>query len=514
MQVATAERRHDRSTFARDVASVDPVLLDFCEVFVPGLLDDPESFADRISLPLPDGSWRPWSWLVKEHKLAPLDPLRLVRLHVDAGMQRKPQTIPGLPFGFHAIGVKLHPWTCIPFVNLDLDDGPSKPSPTAYIDALRRIGACPLVTPGSGNPRRFRALLRLASPMPVEQMQLLMSDVFRGLGMKPPEIYPSTKIPSRLPGGNRACVRFYPDDLTLNRPRPLPIVELLHAWHDLPAFDLDAAYDRFVPRRELEQDTHWTNPDEPKPSDAKPRKRKGKPRGLTSGERADVERYRREGIRPDERLQAIKLLVKDDWSRRLSREECCESMKEWIRDGKIKRSNHFRKQYKSRYIAVALADIPRHVENLYRLYETSRPKPRQTTANLSARDVRALVPIVERAAKQAKSTIERAGLFALAMLPLWKGTDEQTRTQTGIRVHRDKWRDAAGDRGDYARLRASFDLWLPVSGYLPATHAAGKNPYSTAWTCSFTFDESSPERALGRTWETAVKRAMCARDKP
>jgi hypothetical protein len=498
-----------RSARVVEVEFDDPRIVEFLEVFIPGYLDDPASFADRISLPMPDGSWRPLSFLAKEYKLGPIDPRQLVHKHARAGRNHKAQTIPGLPFAFDAIGIKLHPSTIVSFVNLDLDDGESKPSPAAYIALLRRIGACPLPIPGSGNPRRFRALLRLASPMPIEQMHFLMREVFRGLGVKCPEIYPHTTIASRVPGGNRACVRFYPDDLT--SPRPLPFDEIVPAFHALPAFDLDDAYARFAPRPMLEQDDeHKTNPDEHEPSDEKPRKSKGKKRELTPRERADVERFRRDGIRPDERLYAYQVLVKDDRYRGRTREECCESMKEWIREGGIARSNHFRKRYKSRYIAAAISDIPRHVERLYAAYK----KQTSPAVNLSARDILNLAPIAERVAAKRGITVKCAGEVVFRLLPRWKGLPDAIRTDLGILVHWTIFKQATGNKADYAAIRDEFGFFRPTSGYLPQHRAANGKGESTHYACDFPFDDESPGRALGRTWEQALKVAKARQDKP
>jgi hypothetical protein len=508
-----------------DVAIVDQGIVDFCDVFIPVFPDDPASFDDRISVPVrvehPDGSWkrewRPYAWLAKQAKVAPIDPWQLVHLHVRAGRFHKPQTIPGLPrvipvgnkaivvVGIDAIGIKLHPGTVISFVNLDLDGGESKPSPAAYIALLRRIGVCPLVIPGSGNPNRCRALLRLASPMPIEQMQFLMREVFRGLGVKCPEIYPSTTIASRVPGGNHACVRFYPDDLT--SPRPLPFDEFVNEFQALPAFDLDDAYARFAPRPALEEDTDKTNPSDDL---TKPRKRKGKKLVLKAEERADVERFRREGIRPDERLYAYKVLIKDDVCRGLTREECNESMKEWIREGGIARSNHFRKRYKSRYIAAALVDIPRHVERLYAAYE----KCTSPAVDLSVRDVLNLAPHVERVAAQLGITVKRVGAFALDAFPRWKGYPDAIRTDRGILTHWTIWKKAAGNKSDYDAIRDAFGFFRPTSGYLPQTRAVNGKGHARTWACDFPFDESSPGRALGRTWKKALDTAKARQDKP
>lgn len=484
---------------------VDQGIVDFCEIFIPGFLDDPASFHDRISVPMPDGSWRPLYHLAKEYKLGPIDPWQPVHALVRAGREHKPQTIPGLPFTFDAIGIKLHPGTVISFVNLDLDDGESKPSPAAYIALLRRIGVCPLVIPGSGNPNRCRALLRLASPMPIEQMHFLMREVFRGLGVKCPEIYPSTKIASRVPGGNHACVRFYPDDLT--SPRPLPFDEFVNEFQALPAFDLDDAYARFAPRPALEEDTDKTNPSDEL---TKPRKRKGKKLVLKAEERADVERFRREGIRPDERLDAYRLLIKDDVCRGLTREQCCESMKEWIREGGIARSNHFRKRYKSRYIAKALAEIPRHVAFWFSVYE----KCTSPAVDLSVRDVLNLAPHVERVAAQLGITVKRVGAFALDAFPRWKGYPDAIRTDRGILTHWTIWKKAAGNKSDYDAIRDAFGFFRPTSGYLPQTRAVNGKGYARTWACDFPFDESSPGRALGRTWKKALDTAKARQDKP
>jgi hypothetical protein len=339
-------------------------------------------------------------------------------------------------------------------------------------------------------------------PCTIRELKSLVRETFAGVGLRlvpgSIEVYPATGN-GRMPLGFRGNVRFYDDDLT--RARPFPFDEMLLHFKLLPAFDLDEAHARFanVPSIEERWDDETNQPNAQKTP--KCSKRTQAPTPL------EVERWRAHGAGPDERLSAIKALIRDDWFLGLSQDQTEDDLCQWVRQGGIARTN-FAKRYKGKAKARQIADMPRQVANIRRLLDTMPRPTRARAANLSAREILALVPMVERAAKKAGTTVKRAGSFALAMLPRWKGTDAQTRNETGIQVHRDKWRDAAGDRGDYARLRKAFDLWLPVSGYLPQTRAAGKAPYSTAWTCSFAFDNERPARAPGRTWENAVKRAL------
>ena len=483
---------------------LDEQVIEYCETFVPGIINDPASFADRIFVRMPDGSWLPCDYLTTQAKVAPIDPLQAVRAHVNGGRTRSLQTIPGLEvcFAVGAIGIKFDENHVVGYVNIDLDGGAHGPAPGEIIAKIRALGACPLITAGSGEPGKYRLLIRLMRPCTIRELKTLIRETFAGVGLRLAqgsiEIYPATTN-GRMPLGFRGNVRFYDEDLT--RARPFPFDELLLAFRLLPAFDLDGAHARFALVPSLEE--RWDDETDQTDARDKPKCRK-RTQGATP---SDVHRWRTHGVEPDERLRAIKALIQDAWFRELSREQAEDELARWVRQGGIARSN-FVKRYKGKAIAKACADVPRQVGNIYRLFEAMPRPTRACVANLSAREILALVPIVEQAARRARTTVKRAGLFALSMLPKWKGTDARTRTETGVRVHRDKWRDAAGDRGDYARLRKAFDLWLPVSGYLPKTRAAGKAPYSTAWTCSFAFDEDRPSRPLGRTWENAVARAL------
>lgn len=425
-----------------------------------------------------------------------------MRAHVNGGRTRSLQTIPGLEvcFAVGAIGIKFNETDVVGYANIDLD-GKHGPAPSEIIAKIRTLGACPLITAGSGEPGKYRVLIRLMRPCTIRELKTLIRATFAGVGLRLEpgsiEVYPATTN-GRMPLGFRGCVRFYDDDLT--RARPFPFDELLLAFRLLPAFDLDGAHARFAPVPSLEE--RWDDETDQTDARDKPKcsKRTQAPTPL------ETQRWRAHGAGPDERLRAIKALVKDDWRRGLSQDQTEDDLCQWVRQGGIARTN-FAKRYKGKAIARQNADIPRQVANLFRLFETMPRPTRACVANLSAREILALVPIVEQAARRARTTVKRAGLFALSMLPKWKGTDARTRTETGVQMHRDKWRDAAGDRGDYARLREAFGLWLPVSGYLAKSQAAGKAPFSKAWTCSFAFDEDRPSRALGRTWEKAVERA-------
>lgn len=494
--------RHEREDLVSS-CRLDERAIEYCETFVPGIVDDPASFAGRIFVRMPDGSWLPCDYLTTRANIAPIHPWQAVQAHVNGGQTRTLQWIPGLglDFAVGAIGIKFNETDVVGYANIDLD-GKHGPAPSEIIAKIRTLGACPLITAGSGETGKYRVLIRLKRPCTIRELKSLVRETFAGVGLQlvpgSIEVYPA-KTNGRMLLGFRGCVRFYDDDLALAR--PFPFDEMLLHFKLLPAFDLDEAHARFAPVPSLEE--RWD--DETNQTDARDKPKCSK--RTQAATPPEVQRWRTHGVEPDERLRAIAALIRDDWYRGLSQDQAEDDLVLWVRQGGIARSN-FAKRYKGKAIARQIADIPRQVANIWRRLDTMPRPTRARVANLSAREILALVPIVEHAARRARTTIKRAGSFALAMLPKWKGTDAQTRTESGVRVHRDTWRDAAGDRGDYARLRKAFDLWLPVSGYLPKQRAAGKAPYSTAWTCSFAFDDERPERALGRTWEMAVKRAL------
>ena len=487
---------------------LDERAIAYCETFVPGIVDDPTRFAGRIFVRRPNGSWLPCDYITAQANIATIHPWQAVQAHVNGGQTRKPQKLAGIEHEVGAIGIKFDANDVVGYVNIDLDGGSCGPAPCEIIAKIRALGACPLITAGSGEPGKYRVLIRLMRPCTIRELKQKIREAFAGVGLRlmpgSIEVYPAMTN-GRMPLGFRGNVRFYDDDLT--RPRPFPFDELLLTFQLLPAWDLDGAHARCanVPPLEERWDGETNQPD----ANDKPKSSK-RTQAATPPE---VQRWRTHGVEPDERLRAIAALIRDDWYRGLSQDQAEDDLVLWVRQGGIARSN-FAKRYKGKAIARQIADIPRQVANIWRRLDTMPRPTRARAANLSAREILALVPIVERAARHARTTVKRAGLFALAMLPKWKGTDAQTRTESGVRVHRDTWRDAAGDRGDYARLRKAFDLWLPVSGYLPKTRAAGKAPYSKAWTCSFEFDDERPGRALGRTWESALRCAQGRALKP
>ena len=478
--------------------------IEYCETFVPGIVDDPAGFARRIFVQMPDGSWLPCDHITEQANVAPIDPLQAVRAHVEGGQTRTLQWIPGLglPFTVGAIGIQFNATDVVGYANIDLDGGTKGPAPSEIIAKIRTLGACPLITAGSGKPGKYRVLIRLKRPCTIRELKSLVRETFAGVDLRlmpgSIEVFPS-QTNGRMPLGFLGCVRFYDDDL--KRKRPFPFDEMLLHFKLLPAFDLDDAHARFAPVPSIEE--KWDDETNQTKAQKAPKcsKRTQAPTPL------ETQRWRAQGAGPDERLRAIAALIRDDWFLGLSQDLTEDDLCQWVRHGGITRTN-FAKRYKGKAIARQIADIPRQVANIWRLLDTMPRPTRARVANLSAREILALVPMVERAARRARTTVKRAGSFALAMLPKWKGTEARTRTESGVRVHRDTWRDAAGDRGDYARLREAFDLWEPVSGYLPKQHAAGKAPYSTAWTCSFAFDDEQPSRAPGRTWDKAVKFAL------
>jgi hypothetical protein len=431
----------------------------------------------------------------------------------------------GIPWDVPAIGIQFDERDRVAYTNLDLDGRKEGPSPHEVIEFLRTLGLHFMVTRGSGREGRFRVLVRLTRAYPVDKLHERWKDIFAANGWRVKkgsiEVFPA-KGNGRLPLAFGACVLFYPDDLT--RPRPLGFDEMLLTFQLLEPCDLDEL--------RASVDAVKTNHIEHEPSECfvigsysgidiglasdnenrtgtQPRKRKEKPRELTPKERVDVERYRTRGVDPDERfVRAIPLLYRDARNRGLTNEQTREELAQWVRDGKIARSN-FAKRYGAEYITEQIADLPRQITNLSKIYD----KQTHRAFNLSARDIVNLAPIVERVAAQLGITIKRVGAFVLAMLPRWKGYPDAIRIRHGILVHSMLWKEAGGN-DKYAAIRDAFGLWRKTSNYLAQHRAANGKGESMHWACDFAFDESSPGRALGRTWKKALATAKARQDKP
>jgi hypothetical protein len=532
-RIALAERRHEeRSTIAGigiaspetravSVAFVDSWMVGYCETFVPDFCDDPQAYAPRIYVP--NKAKTGWTRLAKRRPN--LDALECMRALVNAGRFQEPQTIAGVRRDVPVIGIQFRKDDRVAYTNLDLDGKKDGPKPSEVIDFLSTLGIEFIVTCGSGTAGKYRVLIRHTRSHAIVELHKLWKGIFAANGWRVEkgsiEIFPSTTN-GRLPFGYGACKVFDRRDLTQSR--ELPFEEILTTFQMSEACDLDelrASVDA-VKTNQVEHEPsecfvigNYSGIDTGLASDnenqtrTQPSKRKGRPRELTPRERADVERYRTQGVEPDERfVRAIPLLYRDARNRGLTNEQTREVLAQWVRDGKIARSN-FAKRYGAEYITKQIADLPRQITNLSKLYD----KQTRRAFNLSARDIMNLAPIVERVAAQLGITQEYAGNYALRMLPRWKGYPDAIRIVHGILVHSMLWKEAGGN-DKYAAIRDAFGLWRKTSKYLPQHRAANGKGESTHWACDFVFDESSPGRALGRTWKQALKVAKSRQDKP
>lgn len=473
----------------------DAQFVEFCETFIPG---DPASFADRIYIP----TIRKKGWTRVAKNRPNVDALRLIRAHFDGGWFQKPQPIVGFRREIKAIGISFRKDERVAYTNLDLDGNEKGPKPSEVIEFLLTLGIDFMVTPGSGTEGKFRVLIRHDRSYTIAKLHELWKGIFAANGwctkLGSIEIYPSTRN-GRLPFGFNACVLFDPRDLT--RSEKLSFDEMLSRFRQSKPCDLDELHAKFATNplefddvREawsIERSTVETNPTD----DDKSSKHKGKPRELTPRERADVERYRTQGVEPGQRDYAISLLVKDDNCRGFTKSRTVDDLAQWVRDEKIARSN-FAKEHGSGYIAKQIEDLPRRVRDLFAKYEKHKSPPR----HLSVRDILNLAPHVERVAAKFGITVECAGKIPLRLLPRWKGYPDAIRIERGILTHCSIFEDAAGGRGDYAAIRDEFGFFRATSGYLPQSRAVDGKGQSTHYACDFPFDESSPAVPLARTW--------------
>jgi hypothetical protein len=81
-----------------------------------------------------------------------------------------------------------------------------------------------------------------------------------------------------------------------------------------------------------------------------------------------------------------------------------------------------------------------------------------------------------------------------------------------VRIHRDDWREAAGDGPDYAHLRDALGLFEAVTGYLPAKRAARvEDAYARTYALTVELTDDAPRRPLGSTWGLSVIAAQKVR---
>lgn len=483
------------STEPRDVPIAELAIV-FARTFLPALEDDASAYAGRLQIqpanaPLSGRDAAPWFPLARS-----VSADDAIIAHLRAGLTGEPQPLGRRGRLVRAIGARYREDELVGFWALDLDGGVE---PRLVLSALSaKTGARFMVTPGSGRPGRVRAWLRLSEPLPVHELQALSRRLLIGLGFPPSpgsvESYPAAGF-SRLPFGLGGCSLLWPETDPGEPGIPVAPSALLSAFFRLPAFDLRRAADEHGAPEEKK----------PKPRRARPRRVKGR---LSSSTPPDVARWLEHGANPGERQAMSRRIAQDSWWLGHTEAQAVSRLRDLHARGKFSRTNQAREN--PRAAETFSRDFPRIVRSVFRRMSSMPAKQGKRAArNLSAREVRALEPIVIRAAEQTGATVARVGALVLRILPSMKGSP------AGARIAMRAWRAAAGGESDYGRIRDALGIFEPRSGYLPATRAARREAaHAMTWGTSFAFDDESPARALGRTWETAIDRARRSRTKP
>lgn len=417
-----------------------------------------------------------WTWRRLGGRVIDLD--RMLAAHLLAGEKNEPQRFAsGRGAVLRALGLSAPQWEQLRYLSFDLD-GQHGCAPSAVVGKLReRFGAeSLLVTSSSGREGRYRALVRLSTPIWRDEAASRAKSMFRELGFSPRsgavEVFPAAGN-SRLPFGLGGCRLFGDEALTDgDEEHPLILAERLLS---LPPITLPSV--ARVVRATASRTT-------PAPSMPAARKAPAPRRSAAARRNDEASRLWARGVGGyGERDEAIWTLVRDCRAQGLSQREAIAKIHKWIDDGGLDRSragqtDAGREEQKR--------DVERRVADAYmgaRAASHSRAEAHLTKLEL--------IDAAVRADFAAKTPEEAAEIFAflLAVLPTFKAAMKGQ----GLALPFEWWRDRGG--AHYAALRdasGAFELVEPHK----AAKDFGRDAHAAVWRTTVSFDPDSPGRKL------------------
>lgn len=479
-------------------AETDPTgLAIFRDLFAPGLQHDAGAYHGRTWVDVDGEGWR------KINRDVPM----LLAAHVAAGASGEPVDV-GKGRELRSLALSVAPGEHVRVLNLDVD-GAVYPARDVVAALFEVTDGAAMIVPGSGAAGRCRVLVPLEHRLPVAQAHALGVALCTAVRFAPAsggvEVYPHPTRQTRLPFGLGAAVELDANLQPVRREHPITLSRDLvdrRRRVDLPAL-VERIGGRAVVQvlQEVLQDVVDAR------SVASPAKRKATttkrsastvPRTVhAAADAAQVLQWWREGVAGEnERDVALFPMLCDCRDRGLSLSQAQRKIADWIRGGGLARANH-----EHHNVENEIKDAHRRAREVYKRPPRGRPKP----LHLTAREIVDVVSIAEQVAPVVGRTVAEVGEFLLRVLPRFKGAHHAG--QRDVRVHRDEWFAAAGRAGrSYRRLRDAVGLFGQTSGYLSmaklrargcSSSDAQRLAHAATWSCTFTFDTTSPARPIG-----------------
>lgn len=475
---------------AETTASLRAVLADhrfkdFVRLTAPST---PSAYRGRIYLVpahMPRGAGGGWPW-IRLHRCG-TDLTRLLACHILAGASGAPQRYAsGRGAVLRAVGLSTPPTELLRHLSIDLD-GQHGCAPDAVVHALRaHVGhRSVLVTSSSGRAGRFRALMRLDSPLALGDAIARATQLLTEIGYSPRsgavEIYPSLRN-SRLAFGLGGCTRF--DDVALAEGHDVHPLALAEALLDLPVVLLPRVRRLRPPAPHAAiRAAEDLVPSSQRSSSGSTRQVQPRCEASPAPQLRAATLWAQGVAGPGERDEAIWTLARDCRAQGLGERQAVARLQRWIDDGALDRS-HAGSSLSGR--DWQRRDVARRVRDAYRAASGQR-----ATLHLTEREVVDAAVRSEEAA--ARSNASPAAIFRLlcSALPTFKAASSAGAPY--LTLPHDWWREHGGDR--CASLREASGVFVRVEPHR-AQRDFGVGAHAARWRADVLFDRESPSRRV------------------
>lgn len=417
-----------------------------------------------------------WTWRRLGGCAIDLD--RMLAAHLLGGAKKAPQRFASGKYAvLRALGLSAPQWEQLQYLSIDLD-GQHGCAPSAVVSKLReRFGTeAVLVTSSSGREGRYRALVRLATPIWRDEAATRAKSMIRELGFPARsgavEIFPAAGN-TRLPFGLGGCRLFGDESLTAgHEEHPLVLAERLLSLSPITLPSVTRVVRATSSRPKLPREMPAARKAPASPPPAKVRTDDAVSRLWARG----VSGY-------GERDEAIWILVCDCRAKGLSSRAAVEKIYSWIDEGGLNRSragktDAGREEQKR--------DVERRVADAYR---SARARPQaRAEAFLTKREILDAAARADLAAPTPEMAAE-IFTFLMSVLPSFKAA----RRGANIALPFAWWRKRGGER--YTELRDASQAFELVEPH-KAAKDFGPEAHSAVWRTTVEFDPVSPSRSM------------------